>query len=62
MDVKTALIPPTHITHITHKHRAMGGSVDFKTALTNRLGVMQPSKANVDDFLAKHPHRVTKGV
>ncbi len=42
-------------------HRAMGGSVEFKTALTERLGVMQPSKQAVDDFLAKHGHKVTKG-
>ena len=40
----------------------MGGSVDFKTALTRRLGVMQPCKADIDTFLKKNPHKVTKGV
>lgn len=42
--------------------KAMGGTVEFKQALSTRLGVMRPSKQDVQSFLAKHPHRVTKGI
>ncbi|KAL6759617.1 phosphoserine phosphatase [Haematococcus lacustris] len=42
--------------------QAMGGSVDFKTALTQRLAVMQPSRAAVAKFLIEHPHRISPGI
>ena len=35
--------------------------MEFKTALTERLGVMKPSAKDVERFLKEHPHRVTKG-
>ncbi|KAJ9532761.1 hypothetical protein QJQ45_010885 [Haematococcus lacustris] len=44
------------------KWGAMGGSVDFKTALTQRLAVMQPSRAAVAKFLIEHPHRISPGI
>lgn len=42
--------------------QAMGGSVDFKTALTQRLGVMKPSESAIEKFLLEHPHKVTPGI
>ncbi|GFR47109.1 hypothetical protein Agub_g8794 [Astrephomene gubernaculifera] len=42
--------------------KAMGGTVEFKEALRTRLGVMKPTRADVDRFLREHPHRVTKGI
>lgn len=51
----------TSLRYLCCVHRAMGGSVEFKDALTTRLGVMQPSQAQIQDFLAKHPHRISKG-
>lgn len=42
--------------------QAMGGTVEFKEALRTRLGAMQPSRQAIADFLAKHPHRITKGI
>lgn len=39
----------------------MGGSVDFKTALQTRLGVMKPNKQDIQRFLRDHPHKVTPG-
>jgi phosphoserine phosphatase len=56
---------PVFITHVrarTRESRAMGGTMDFKSALRMRLDVMQPSRAAVEDFLAKHPHRITPGM
>lgn len=41
--------------------RAMGGSVDFKTALQTRLGVMKPTTQDIERFLRDHPHKVTPG-
>ncbi|KAG2487307.1 hypothetical protein HYH03_014024 [Edaphochlamys debaryana] len=40
----------------------MGGTVEFKEALRTRLGVMKPSHADVERFLAKHGHKVTPGI
>lgn len=42
--------------------RAMGGSVPFRDALAARLGVMQPSQAALEKFLASHPPMVTPGI
>jgi len=39
----------------------MGGTMDFKTALSLRLDAMKPSHATIQGFLAAHPHRVSKG-
>eukprot|EP00798_Chlamydomonas_sp_ICE-L_P024585 gene24585-10198_t len=42
--------------------KAMGGTVEFKVALSNRLGVMKPSQKNVDDFLALNGHKISPGI
>ena len=42
--------------------QAMGGSVDFKTALTQRLGVMKPSEHAIEQFLLSHPHKISPGI
>lgn len=41
--------------------RAMGGTVDFKSALKARLDVMNVSRQNIEQFLVEHPHKITKG-
>ena len=40
---------------------AMGGSVKFEDALQMRLAVMKSSHQNIQDFLAAHPPRISKG-
>ena len=39
------------IVHVCAVNRAMGGSVDFKTALTTRLSVMKPRRQDIERFL-----------
>ena len=39
----------------------MGGSVKFEDALQMRLAVMNSSHQNIQDFLAAHPPRISKG-
>ncbi|KAL3150327.1 hypothetical protein ABBQ32_000172 [Trebouxia sp. C0010 RCD-2024] len=41
---------------------AMGGSVKFEDALQMRLAVMNSSHQNIQDFLAAHPPRISKGI
>ena len=40
---------------------AMGGTVLFQDALAQRLGLMSPSRQQLDAFLADHPPRISKG-
>jgi phosphoserine phosphatase len=40
----------------------MGGKVLFQDALRQRLDIMQPSQQKVEEFLAAHPPRISKGV
>jgi len=42
--------------------RAMGGTVLFQDALAQRLGVMKPSRADIDRYLASHPPLITPGI
>ncbi|XP_007530110.2 phosphoserine phosphatase [Erinaceus europaeus] len=42
--------------------RAMGGSVPFKAALTERLALIQPSREQVQRLLAEHPPHLTPGI
>ncbi|XP_049760112.1 phosphoserine phosphatase isoform X1 [Elephas maximus indicus] len=42
--------------------RAMGGAVPFKTALTERLALIQPSREQVQRLLAEHPPHLTPGI
>jgi len=42
--------------------QAMGGSVNFREALTQRLGVMKPSRHDMQRFLDLHPHRISPGI
>lgn len=42
--------------------RAMGGSIKFQDALAMRLGVMQPTRQQLDTFLQRHPARLSKGI
>lgn len=39
----------------------MGGSVKFEDALAARLGIMQPSREKLVQFLAAHPARLSPG-
>lgn len=40
---------------------AMGGTVLFQDALRQRLNIMQTSRQKVQEFLAAHPPRISKG-
>mmetsp|Transcript_5344 Transcript_5344/g.11688 ORF Transcript_5344/g.11688 Transcript_5344/m.11688 type:complete len:272 (+) Transcript_5344:57-872(+) len=42
--------------------KAMGGSVDFRTALSTRLNVIKPSQQDFTNFMRDHPFRVSKGI
>ncbi|KAL7192254.1 hypothetical protein ACSBR2_024151 [Camellia fascicularis] len=42
--------------------RAMGGSVPFEEALSARLSLFNPSLTQVQDFLEKHPPRISPGI
>lgn len=41
---------------------AMGGSVPFEQALTQRLAIMKPSRSAVSAFLEAHPPRLSPGI
>ncbi|CAL8468467.1 g8007 [Coccomyxa elongata] len=41
---------------------AMGGTVLFQDALRQRLDIMQTSQQKVQEFLAAHPPRISKGI
>jgi hypothetical protein len=41
---------------------AMGGSVKFEDALAKRLGIMNCSRAALDNFLATKPPRISPGI
>ena len=41
---------------------AMGGSVPFEVALSQRLDLIRPSSADVTAFLASHPPRLSPGI
>jgi phosphoserine phosphatase len=40
----------------------MGGQVLFQDALAERLSIIQPSKTDIENYLAKHPFHFTPGV
>jgi hypothetical protein len=40
---------------------AMGGTVLFQDALAQRLGIMRPSRQQLQAFLAAHPPRISPG-
>ncbi|XP_078535516.1 phosphoserine phosphatase isoform X1 [Lissotriton helveticus] len=42
--------------------RAMGGSVTFKAALTERLALIRPSLDQVQSLILDHPPRLTEGI
>ncbi|XP_011825661.1 PREDICTED: phosphoserine phosphatase-like [Mandrillus leucophaeus] len=42
--------------------RAMGGAVPFKSALTERLALIQPSREQVQRLIAEHPPHLTPGI
>ncbi len=42
--------------------RAMGGTVLFQDALAERLGVMHPSRDDMQRFLDGHPPQVRAGL
>lgn len=41
---------------------AMGGTMSFRTALQARLNLIQASRANLEEFLIKHPSTLTDGI
>lgn len=53
--------PPTPLPPLCDLLRAMGGSVKFEDALAARLGIMQPTKAKLDEFLEVHPAKLSPG-
>ncbi|KAI1902801.1 hypothetical protein AGOR_G00019860 [Albula goreensis] len=48
------------ITEMTRK--AMGGSVTFKTALTERLAIIRCSREQVNKLITDHPPHLTPGI
>ena len=38
---------------------AMGGDVTFRKALQDRLNLIRPSQAQIQDFIVKHPPSLT---
>nr|XP_033778522.1 phosphoserine phosphatase [Geotrypetes seraphini] len=42
--------------------RAMGGSLTFKAALTERLGLIRPTRQQVETLINNHPPKLTKGI
>uniref|UniRef100_A0A8C8D895 Phosphoserine phosphatase n=1 Tax=Oncorhynchus tshawytscha TaxID=74940 RepID=A0A8C8D895_ONCTS len=48
------------VTEMTHK--AMGGSVTFKTALTERLSIIRCSREQVNKLITDHPPQLTAGI
>ena len=45
-----------------NKNRAMGGSTKFEDALAARLGLMKPSRAQIDAFIARNPPKLSPGI
>ncbi|KAK6296741.1 phosphoserine phosphatase isoform X1 [Coregonus clupeaformis] len=48
------------VTEMTRK--AMGGSVTFKTALTDRLSIIRCSREQVNKLITDHPPQLTAGI
>nr|XP_006641085.1 PREDICTED: phosphoserine phosphatase [Lepisosteus oculatus] len=48
------------VTEMTRK--AMGGSMSFKTALTERLSIIRCSREQVNKLLTDHPPQLTPGI
>ncbi|XP_028662666.1 phosphoserine phosphatase isoform X3 [Erpetoichthys calabaricus] len=48
------------VTEMTR--RAMGGSMTFKTALTERLAIIRPSREQVNKLITDHPPQLTEGI
>ncbi|XP_062843945.1 phosphoserine phosphatase [Trichomycterus rosablanca] len=48
------------VTEMTRK--AMGGSVTFKTALTERLSIIKCSREQVNKLITDHPPQLTPGI
>ena len=46
----------------TLSSRAMGGSTKFEDALAARLGLMKPSRAQIEEFIAKNPPKLSPGI
>lgn len=44
------------------RHRAMGGSTKFEDALAARLGLMKPSRAQLEQFIQKNPPKLSPGI
>ncbi|CAJ0950057.1 unnamed protein product [Ranitomeya imitator] len=42
--------------------KAMGGSLTFKAALTERLTLIRPSREQVQALITEHPPRLTEGI
>ncbi|CAG5131191.1 unnamed protein product [Candidula unifasciata] len=42
--------------------KAMGGGLTFREALTQRLGIMQPTRQQVEKFIATHSPRLSPGI
>ncbi|BFZ08996.1 hypothetical protein BsWGS_12035 [Bradybaena similaris] len=42
--------------------KAMGGGMTFREALTQRLGIMNPTQQQVEEFITTRPHRLSPGI
>lgn len=58
--LQAGLRPQMSQAHFLLACRAMGGSVLFQDALAGRLGVMHPSRDDLERFLAGHPPKVRR--
>jgi phosphoserine phosphatase len=48
------------VQEVTNK--AMGGRVNFRCALRERLNIIRPSQAQVENFIAEKPPKLTPGI
>lgn len=55
-----AIYVSLYYSHRTRK--AMGGSLTFKAALTERLALIHPSREQVQALITEHPPRLTEGI
>lgn len=54
----------THLVLLLHvrTRKAMGGSMTFKTALTERLSIIRCSREQVNKLITDHPPQLTPGI
>nr|XP_018908971.1 PREDICTED: phosphoserine phosphatase [Bemisia tabaci]XP_018908972.1 PREDICTED: phosphoserine phosphatase [Bemisia tabaci]XP_018908973.1 PREDICTED: phosphoserine phosphatase [Bemisia tabaci] len=48
------------VTQLTSQ--AMGGAMDFRTSLSKRLGIINPSSSTIQNFLSSRPPKYSQGI